>query len=112
MWHSIGYIQVAAAGTPTAVSATRVACQTVFFQQAPTNTGLLYVCDRANANKTTGVGILAIIPAPTLNAGSVASALPYAAVTIPSAIGALSIDQFWVDADVSGNSCLVSYVRP
>lgn len=113
MWHaSIGYVTVASAGTPVQTIATRIACQTVFFQQHEDNTGKLYVCDRANANKTTGVGVLVVIAAPTLNAGNVASVLPYASVTIPSAIGALDVSQFWIDSDNDGELCLVSYVRP
>lgn len=109
-WHSLNRITVAAAGTPEQVVATRYVCQTVFLQQLETNTGKIYILDSQTGNKTTGVGVLATIPAPTL-LGGVAVQLPYASVTIPSAPCALDASQLWIDVDVSGNSCQVSAVR-
>jgi len=69
MWHSLGKITVAAAGTPVQVTTPRYPCQTMFFQQVQGNTGKLYICDRADAVKATMVGVLAVIPAPTLLSG-------------------------------------------
>ena len=116
MWHSLGKVTVAAAGTLAQATANettpsaRYACQTLFFQQLADNTGKIYICDRQNANRTTLVGVLAVIPAPTLT-NQVATILPYASVTVPSAPAALSANQFWIDVDNSGESCLVSAVR-
>jgi len=110
MWRSIGYITVTTAGTPVQVSETREPAQTIFFQQAEDNTGKIWICSSASANKTTGVGVLAVIPAPTLT-DEVATTLPYASVTIPSAPCALNVMNFWVDADENGEKCLVSYIR-
>jgi hypothetical protein len=116
MWHSLGKVTVAAAGTPVIATTNetdptkRFACQTVFFQQLESNTGKLYICDRATANKTTLVGVLAVIPAPTVT-GQVATVLPWAQVSVPSAPAALNAAEFWIDADVSSESALVSAVR-
>lgn len=93
------------------VSATRVPCQTVLFQQVEANTGKIWICDRANAVKSTGVGVLATIPAPTLN-GGVATVLPYASVTTAGAPGGLNLALFWIDADNTGETCQVSFVSP
>jgi hypothetical protein len=116
MWRSLGKVQVVATGTPVIAttnetdSAARYPCQTVFFQQVQGNTGKLWICDRSNAVKATGVGVLATIPAPT-SVGGVATILPYAQVTIPSAPAALMANQFWIDADNSGEYCQISAVR-
>jgi hypothetical protein len=110
-WHSIGKVTVAVSGTPVQVpNAGRIPCQTIFFQQVSTNTGKIYICDRSNAVFSTGVGVLATIPAPTFING-VATVLPYAAVTVPSAPAALDAAQIWIDVDVGGESCQVSVVR-
>ena len=112
-WHArdSGYITVAAAGTPEAIVTSSYPCQTIVFQQIQSNTGKLYVCDRITANKTTGVGILITIPAPTLDGTGVAVVLPYASVSVPSAPAALNALSYWVDADVNDDQCLVSIVR-
>lgn len=118
MWHSLGKVTVAAAGTPVIATTNettptdRYSCQTLFIQQMQANTGKLWICDRATANKTTGVGILAVIPAPSLNASSVATTLPYASVTIPNAPGAMQANKIWIDADNTGESAIVSALRP
>lgn len=108
-WHSLNRVTVAVAGVPVQVTGTRTPCQTVFFQQLQANTGKIYILDSAAGNKTSGVGVLATIPAPTLTAG-VATQLPWAQVTIPSAPGAMDPARLWIDVDVSGESCQVSYV--
>lgn len=109
MWHSQGKTVVAAAGTPERITAIRTIAQTVFFQQLEGNIGKIWICDRATANKITGVGVLAVIPAPTLS-GGVAVVLPYASVTVPSAPAALDVAQFWLDMDNNGEGCQISYV--
>ena len=105
-----GYITVTAAGTPEAVATTHTPCQSIVFQQHEDNTGMLYVCNSATANKTTGVGVLLKIPAPTI-VDQVAVVLPYGSVSIPSAPAAMNLLGYWVDADVSDDKCLVSYVK-
>lgn len=110
-----GYIDVTTAGTPVRATANlaapnnHVACQTIVFEQMQGNTGKLYICDSATANKTTGVGVLLIIPAPTL-VDAVAVLLPYASFSVPSAPAALSAENYYIDADVDGDDCLVSII--
>lgn len=112
MFHSLGKVVVAAGGTPVIATTNetdptkRYGCQTMFFEQLQANTGKLYICDRATANRTTGAGVLAVIPAPTLTSG-VATVLPYASFTVPTAAAALNAAEFWVDADVNGEGCIV-----
>ena len=114
MWHSLGSIAGGAAPVRATSNETdparRVSCQTLFFQQIETNAGKIYVCDRATANMITMVGVVAVIPAPTL-VGGVAVVLPYVAVTIASSPGALNAADFWLDFDNAQESCLVSAVR-
>lgn len=110
-----GYVDVTVAGTPVratanlAIPADRKPCQTIVFEQLEDNTGKLYICDSPTANKTTGVGVLLIIPAPTL-VDSMAVVLPYASFSVPSAPAAINAEDYWIDADVSGDDCLVSIV--
>lgn len=111
MWHSQGKITVTTSGTPVRVTSTHTGCQTAFFQQVESNTGKLWICDRSSAVTSTGVGVLATIPAPTLS-GGVAVVLPYVAITIPTAPGGIDLQGFWIDADEDGDACQVSCVRP
>ena len=116
MIHSLGRVTIAASGTPIlattneAVPTQRYPCQTVFFQQIESNTGKLYICDRANAVIGTLAGVVAVIPAPTL-VNQVATVLPWAQVSVPSAPAALDASKFWIDADNTNDACLVSAVR-
>jgi len=117
MWRSsLGYVTVVTSGVPIRATinesspGVRLGCQTLFFQQHPDNTGVLYVCDRTSANIASGLGILAQIPAPTLNGSGVAISLPCAAVTVPDAPVPFNAADFYIDADNSGEKCLVSRV--
>ena len=112
MFHSLGKVTITSGAIPVVATTNetdptkRYGCQTMFFQQIQTNTGKLYICDRSTASRTTGVGVLAVIPAPTLS-GGVASILPYAAFTVPSAAAALNAVEFWVAADNDGEACQI-----
>ena len=117
MWHSsTTYVTVTTSGVPVratsaeADASARRACQTVFIQQRPANTGVLYVCDRSDADITTGLGVLAQIPAPVLNADSIATSLPCAVVSAPDAPAPFDAAEFWIDADNDGDVALVSIV--
>jgi len=115
-----GYVNITA-GTPVRVTANRttpaarLVCHTLFIQQLAANTGKIYVMTVSNEtaqaqfNKTTGVGVVAIIPAPTLVAG-VGTILPWVAITIPFAPGGLDASNFFLDADVNGDDALVSAI--
>jgi hypothetical protein len=111
MWHSLGKVTVTNAGTPVQATqnqtnpAARFPCQSVVFEVWPANLGKIYICDRANAVKATGVGVLAILAAPSANN------YPSAGVGVPSAPAALNAGDLWIDADNSGEGVLVSAVR-
>ncbi len=117
MFKSIGpYVEVTTAGTPVRVTANasvptaRVVCHGLFIQQIESNTGKLYLMDRPTASKTTGVGVLLTIAAPTLNTGNTGVILPWALYSVPYAPGAVDASIYWLDADVSGNKACVSIV--
>lgn len=115
MWHSLGKVTGGATPTRVTINETapekRVPCQTLFVQQLEANLGKIYICDRATADKTTLVGVLAIVPIPSVSDIGTALILPYVAVTVPSAPGALNAADFWVDFDNPLESCLISAVR-
>lgn len=110
-----GYVDVTTAGTPVRATAnlaepgTRTPCQTIVFEQMEDNTGKLYICDSPTADTTTGVGVVLILPAPTL-VDTIGVVLPYASFSVPSAPAAINAEDYWIDADVSGDDCLVSIV--
>lgn len=118
MWKSIGtYVTVVTAGTPVKLTSSdanppangRRICHTVMVQAHESNTGMIYILDRLAANKTTGLGVLAKIAAPTLSSG-VPIILPAITCTIPYATGAIDANTFYLDATVSGDKALVSIV--
>jgi hypothetical protein len=94
----------------TATPSARVVAHTIFIQQHAANTGKLYLLDRPNGDKSTGLGVLATIPAPTLS-GGVAVILPWVAYTLPYAPGGANIADYYLDADVSGSFATVALVR-
>lgn len=116
MWHSLGKVTVAASGTPVRITTNqsdataRIGCQTVFIQQVPGNSGALYICENSSANITTGVGVLAVIPKPTLDGSGDAVSIPCGAVTIPYAAAPLNAADFYIDADNNGDAAYCSYV--
>jgi hypothetical protein len=111
MWRSLGKVVITVPGTLVRATNneldpnTRVPCQSILFEQWPGNTGRIYICDRQNANVTTGVGVLAILAPPTT------SGYPSAGAGIPTAPTPLNAIDFWLDAEVAGEGVLVSIVR-
>jgi hypothetical protein len=69
--------------------------------------GLIYILESSSGSSTSGVGILATIPAPTLTAG-VATQLPWAQCSIPTAPGPLDAQNIWIDSDNDGEGVQVS----
>lgn len=110
-----GYVNIPAAGTPVrltvnlAAPAAKISCHTIFIQQVQANTGKLYLMDRSSGVAATGVGVLVIIPAPTLVAG-VGTLLPWVAVTIPNVAAGLNAADYYLDADNNGMDALVSAI--
>lgn len=111
MWISLGYVTVPAGGTPIRSTANesnppaRIAAHSIFFQQKSSNSGKVYICSSATANRTTGEDVLAVLSIPTTNL------LPSASVTVTYAPNGFNVADFWVDVDVDGDAVLVSYVQ-
>ena len=104
----LGYVKVAAAGTPVQVTSglaqpsNRIAGQTLMVQAIPGNSGKIFL-GFANMVKATGVGVLAVLPIPTLNI------LPSTQISLPMLPAGLNIADFYLDADVNGEGAIVSY---
>ena len=104
-------ITVSSAGTPVQVTATRIPAQAVLIQALPNNSGRIVVgfdnTVRANASGVNPSGpVLAIIGAPASNTATP----PSANGGNPTAPAALNLQQFWIDATVSGDGVIVSYL--
>ena len=104
-------VTVATAGTPVQVISTHKSAQSVLIQAMPNNTGRIVVGSgntvRANAAGTNPSGpVLAIIGAPSANTATP----PSANGGNPTAPAAINLAQFWIDASVSGEGCIVSFL--
>jgi hypothetical protein len=108
MWESIGQYITIVSGSPVRVSSANLYCHAVLFQQVNGNTDPIYIMDRSTGNYTTGLGVIAQIPAPTYDLGSKPIILPHASGTISSSGDALNLANFWVDGAHSGDKCMVS----
>ena len=110
-WRSLGKVTVASAGTLQRITANetdataRLSVHSILIQAWPTNAGKVYVCDRADAVRSTGVGVLAVLAVPATNI------IPSASATITFASAAINAAQYWVDADTSGDAVLVSVIE-
>ena len=110
MWRSLGKVVVPVAGVPIRITQNqadplaRSPCQSMLFQQIAGNTGKVYIGD-GTLDKATYVGVLAVLAVPTTNS------LPSASATQPNAPAGLAAGDYFVDADVSGEGCLVSIIR-
>lgn len=114
MIRSLGYVTVAAAGTPVRATANeadptaRMPAQAVSFQARPTNTGLIYIGDRQSMDPATGEGILAILAAPAdATTGPFAS---YAA-SLPNVPAGINASGLWIDASINGQSVVVGMTQ-
>lgn len=105
-------VVVAAAGTPVQVISfitpvprgDHVSIHGVMFQVLPSNTGLVYV-GRRGMNKATFAQLYAILPIPTDNF------LPTFSAALTISPNGLALEEFWVDADVSSDGVIVSFLQ-
>src|SRR5206468_8968361 len=73
MIKSKGKVTVTTAGAPSRLTAnetnpsSRVASHAIMVEAWPTNGGKVYIMDRPNGDRTTGVGVIAILAVPTAN---------------------------------------------
>lgn len=102
---ALGKITVAVAGTPVQVLATNKPCNAIYFEQISGQTGKIYIMDRSTGNKTTLVGVLKVLLVPT------STFLPNWTVGLPSTQNGLNVANFWIDADTSNESALVTYLE-
>lgn len=108
--HSLGKVTVAASGTPQRLTANqsdptaRYACKSFLVQTWHDNTDLVYI-GTSDIDRSTGVGVEAILPVPTSNT------LPTFSATHDDAPAAFDLSQIWVDVDTSGEAVIVSAVR-
>jgi hypothetical protein len=109
---SFGRITVAV--PDTAVQATvnepaqadRFSVHSVMFERDdPNDTGLVYIGTSAAMNRTTLVGVIAILAVPTTNF------LPVFTATITHMPDGVNVNEFWVDADEAGDSVLISGIE-
>ena len=108
-WHSLGNVTVTTAGTPVRItinessSTARLQCHAIMVEQIPGNSGRIII-GLSNLNSTTYVGALAILAIPTTNT------LPSCNVGIGDAPNAFNAADYFIDATVSGEGALVSYL--
>jgi hypothetical protein len=107
MLKPIGRFLVPVAGTPVRLTSTQpnpaetFSCHGVFIQALPTNVGKVYVGTSA-LNKTTLVGVIAIIAIPTANN------LPAFTAALTLAPNAINLADLYLDVETGGEGALVS----
>ena len=110
-WRSLGKVTVASAGTPKRLTTNesdetaRMSVHSILIQAWPSNAGKVYILDRVDGSRTTGVGVLATLAVPATNI------IPSASATVTFAAAAINAAQYWVDADTNGDAVLVSVIE-
>lgn len=115
--HSLGYIKVTSPWSGNAIRFTSnqadptraIVCNSVMAQAIPKtpdqtgNVGLVYICDRPNPNKVSGVGIVGILGVPTQNI--------IAAFSAGNVTASLNACDFYIEADNANDGVAGSYTR-
>lgn len=107
---SLGKVTVVTAGVPVRLTTNRTdpaqpyKAHSLFVEQVTGNTGKLYVGVSSSMNKTTLVGVVAVIPAP-------AGSLPFLDMSDELAPNGIAVSEMWLDADTSGEGALVSVIE-
>lgn len=111
MIQPLGKLVVVAAGTPVAVQSLLgvninkpTPIHAIMVQAWFANSGKIYV-GVEGMNKLTGVGVMAVLPAPTDSFIATFSA----ALTI--APNGMRVADFWIDADTTNDSALVTFLQ-
>ena len=108
---SLGLVTVATGGIPVRLSqnetdpTVRLAGHSLSVQAWHANTGKIYIGDSADMNTATGDGVLAVLAIPTANV------LPQFNSTIVQAAAGVQVHSLWLDAEVDGESALVTVLR-
>lgn len=108
---SLGKVAVTTAGTPVRITSgqadpsKKVSVHSVFLQAISTNTGRIFVGTSSAMSKTSFVGVVAMIPAPSASAAT--GTLPYFETTIVPSPNGYNLADFWIDAEVSTDGVIV-----
>ena len=102
---SLGKVVVTTAGTPVPVGAAVHAAHNLQLQPLPTNTGLIYV-GVGGMNKTTFVGVLAVLGKPPAT-----GPMPTWTVTNGRATNGVGVTEVFIDADNSGEGVVGTVVQ-
>ena len=106
---SLGFVTVAAAGTPARLTANETTPSAQFGAHSylvevhPNNTGNVYI-GTATMNKATGVGVFAILPPPTANT------YPSFSSNIVEAAAGFALNNIYIDVDNNGEAALISCI--
>ena len=109
---SLGKVTIATPGVlkrateNNAVPSSRFLCHSVMIEVWPENSGKIYICDRSDADKSTGYGLVAILGIPTENS------MPSFVDTITGAIAGINLELLWIDSEVGGDGVIVSAEVP
>lgn len=109
MIHSLGKIS-AIPGTPVKVTNnqaspnTHLACGSIMIQTLSSSTGKVYV-GLANMDKTTGVGVIAVLPIPTVNS------IPAFSAGNPTAQAGINANELYIDGESTSDGVIASIVR-
>lgn len=112
MIQSYGKVTVAASGSPVQASSnganigdqTYTQCNAVLIEAWPTNTGKIYIGNTESMDASTGDGVVGILAKPS------SGFIPSFSATVSYAPGGIDVAQFWVDAENSGDSVVISAV--
>lgn len=113
MVDSLGYVTVTTPGTLVRATVNepdptrRIGVQAILFQALPTNAGVVYY-GLAGMNRTTGVNVLGILPAPS---DPTTGPFPSASPSLPLSAAGLNAADFYVDADSGSDGVLVVYTQ-
>lgn len=106
---SLGKVTVPAAGTPVRLTINRAdpaqpyKAHSLFVQALAANTGKVYIGVTAAMNKTTLVGVIAVVPS--------GATLPFAQITDELAPNGIAVSEMWLDVDTSAEGALVSVIE-
>jgi len=109
---SLARVTVVTAGSPIQITvnetvpAANVPAHSILFERDdPNDTGLIYIGRSVNMVRATLVDVIAILPAPS------SGVLPSITITLTPGQNSLNAADFFIDADVSGDTILASYLE-
>src|SRR5262245_54553520 len=107
--HSLGSVVIATPGTPARVTNNqsvpthRLPAHSFLIEALSTNVGKVYI-GTSNMNKTTLLGVCAILAIPTTNI------LPSFSATVAFSASAFNLADYFIDTDNTNDGALISYI--